>query len=448
MSKPTTLPRFAELDQVDPTSGQNNVVEPPANWKDYGWDYQEEPPRNYFNWLHRWTYEWLNWVDQKLIRTMTFVIAAYDSPQDAQEAADYVCDGADDDVEINAAIAAAAAAGGGIVFLAEGEFVIEGSIAITGNVSLVGQSREGTILKLVSTISASINMIDCSAASDFLLARFRLDGNKGAIGAYETNGINLGNASSRIILRDLHVTEMKNLATAGIGIKVASGTRAYFDNCRVSACGLHGIDIQSGAGKCLLDQCVIEENDDTGVRLYGDDSLATNSISQANGLNWDLAGNENGIESCQALDSDTYHGVTVGGTGARVQGCLVKGNYGHGIYLNGATDAQVHDNRVDSNSGSDANDGISTATCSNCSIQANVIRHGGGAAQHKYGINIDAGSSGVFVENNDARSGGKTANINDGGGATWLLSGKYVADDGAGTTFSAVVIDNGFANMG
>lgn len=63
LDKPTTLPKFAELDQIDPTSGENNVVAPIPTKQNYGWTFKEKPPRQHFNWLHRWTYRWLKWTD-------------------------------------------------------------------------------------------------------------------------------------------------------------------------------------------------------------------------------------------------------------------------------------------------------------------------------------------------------------------------------------------------
>lgn len=67
LDKPTTLPKFAELDQIDPTSGENNVVAPIPTKQNYGWTFKEKPPRQHFNWLHRWTYRWLKWIDESVI---------------------------------------------------------------------------------------------------------------------------------------------------------------------------------------------------------------------------------------------------------------------------------------------------------------------------------------------------------------------------------------------
>ncbi len=53
-------------DVVDPTSGQNNVVVPPAGKQLLGWDFKEKPPRNWFNWLARRTTQWIRWLDQEM----------------------------------------------------------------------------------------------------------------------------------------------------------------------------------------------------------------------------------------------------------------------------------------------------------------------------------------------------------------------------------------------
>lgn len=65
VDKPTKLPKWAEDDVQDPISGQNNVLEPPEEKKDSGWARLEFPPRNWFNWLGRQTYRWLNWLKQQ-----------------------------------------------------------------------------------------------------------------------------------------------------------------------------------------------------------------------------------------------------------------------------------------------------------------------------------------------------------------------------------------------
>ena len=65
VDKPTDLPRWAENNVVDPISGQNNVLEPPEEKKDSGWARLEFPPRQWFNWISRKTWEWLAWLKQQ-----------------------------------------------------------------------------------------------------------------------------------------------------------------------------------------------------------------------------------------------------------------------------------------------------------------------------------------------------------------------------------------------
>lgn len=63
--RPDQLPKWAELDQDEPISGQNNVNIPPDEIQNVGWLYKEFPPRQWFNWLGRYTYRWLAYLSQQ-----------------------------------------------------------------------------------------------------------------------------------------------------------------------------------------------------------------------------------------------------------------------------------------------------------------------------------------------------------------------------------------------
>ncbi len=79
MAKPTKYPDWTvktdgtDNDVIDPTSGQNNVVEPAAGKKLTGWVYTEKPPRQYFNWLARLTTQWIRWIDETLTTVLTAI---------------------------------------------------------------------------------------------------------------------------------------------------------------------------------------------------------------------------------------------------------------------------------------------------------------------------------------------------------------------------------------
>lgn len=71
-TKPTKLPQWAALsdgsdnDIVDGVSGKNNVVEPTLGQKESGWTFKQFPPRQFFNWLARLTFQWLKYVDDTI----------------------------------------------------------------------------------------------------------------------------------------------------------------------------------------------------------------------------------------------------------------------------------------------------------------------------------------------------------------------------------------------
>ena len=66
-ARPTIFPDMAvntdgtDNDVLDPATNQNNAIAPPAPRQLTGWLSNEKPFRQYFNWLHRITTQWLRW---------------------------------------------------------------------------------------------------------------------------------------------------------------------------------------------------------------------------------------------------------------------------------------------------------------------------------------------------------------------------------------------------
>lgn len=81
-------------------------------------------------------------------------VAASDAPQEAKDAAQYVCDGTADDVQIQAALDAIASTGG-TVKLTEGTFTLSVAVKLYANCQLIG-SGWGTIIAVVSGFATSI----------------------------------------------------------------------------------------------------------------------------------------------------------------------------------------------------------------------------------------------------------------------------------------------------
>lgn len=62
--KPVELPRFASVDTFDGPVGQINFAEPTESKKDRGWGFGEFPPREHMNWVHRRTFEWVDYLQE------------------------------------------------------------------------------------------------------------------------------------------------------------------------------------------------------------------------------------------------------------------------------------------------------------------------------------------------------------------------------------------------
>lgn len=65
-TKPLVLPEFCTDDVGNGPLGALNVQTPSAYHMQYGWDYGEAPPREYFNWFMRYSYLWHGWTDQEM----------------------------------------------------------------------------------------------------------------------------------------------------------------------------------------------------------------------------------------------------------------------------------------------------------------------------------------------------------------------------------------------
>jgi hypothetical protein len=98
-------------------------------------------------------------ADHKITRSATIVVAASDSSAKSKAQADYVCDGANDQTQIDTALSALPAIGGTIQFL-EGSYTVQG-LPINSNISYKGL---GYVTKLKLPAGATQSMFVAAAA--------------------------------------------------------------------------------------------------------------------------------------------------------------------------------------------------------------------------------------------------------------------------------------------
>jgi hypothetical protein len=63
MAKPDKYPRWASNIVKNDINKEYNIYEPPEQKKDIGWDLNDVPPRQWFNWLFKVINDWIVYFD-------------------------------------------------------------------------------------------------------------------------------------------------------------------------------------------------------------------------------------------------------------------------------------------------------------------------------------------------------------------------------------------------
>jgi hypothetical protein len=65
--RPTKLPLWASVDEIDPITGNPNKVEPPLQWKNSGVKHRQPVPRQYINYNNDLICDWIEYIDEQLL---------------------------------------------------------------------------------------------------------------------------------------------------------------------------------------------------------------------------------------------------------------------------------------------------------------------------------------------------------------------------------------------
>lgn len=401
-----------------------------------------------------------------LPRTYTKTIS-----RSAADKPDYICDGIDDDVQINAAITAVSTAGGGTVFLKDGTYSVSAIVILKSNVRLTGESKVSTILKLKNSASALANGIlgdNLVAIDSFSVENLTIDGNK----ANQTNltrGIRMEGASSGSsvtngLIANVLVKNIKKNVTGGVGIYMDYTDKVRIVDCNFDSNDDTGLFLGVVAGNSIIDRCIsisnggngiavggvgllggiiisnclVASNTNDGIDASGDyGPLISNCKSASNGgygidvgsqyssvkgnicYNNTLAGirlNYYNI-SCvgNILKNNTTYGIEENGdTNVTISANACDGNKKHGIYLNGTDNSSIMGNVVGS-TGLDADNTYScillTGTATRNIVNGNRVSDAGGANNYAYGIREGSSSDNSNVVTSNIATSCQTAQV-------------------------------------
>jgi len=227
----------------------------------------------------------------ELSRSATLVVAGNDAPDKCKAGADYVCDGVDDQVELQAAIDALPANGGKVVFF--GSLELTDEVAIEKNRVWLSGAGPGSCLNLNTD-------------------------NK--------NGIRLGIANASAV-QEVHLTDFRIVGNGGdldngrIGLQVLNAIRCYFDKLGIFSCGGWGIDVQYNHSL-----------------FFSHITLMGNGRTKATTGNLKIGTDSQPVNILSFVDS----AVETGGTGIKInqasmpiiQNCTIESNRYYGIHVN------------------------------------------------------------------------------------------------------------------
>ena len=343
-------------------------------------------------------------------RSATLVVAASNASTASKDGADYVCDGTNDEVEINAALASMPINGGKLV-LTEGTFNIASTIYVqndntqilgagTGQRSGATQSGIGTKLLAVSGVSTAIVLVQ------------RAENNRPVYG---------------VLLRDFTV-DGAQVGTAVDGILYRSN-RGHIDHVHVHSCTGNGIRIlgyPSPGGWDTYDTevafCQMGDNGAAGILFDADaaDDHLVHCILYNNYDNIVIKGASQQITGCH-----TYNAVRFniffdgGGSRTKIVNCKIEGAGQHAVNIDstngGYSDIQITGNGFSTNGDSADNtydhiiiQGPSSNGVARTMIVGNSFGHKNSVTPNKcrYGVNLNSSCAQgtVIVSNSFASS--------------------------------------------
>jgi len=324
----------------------------------------------------------------------TVIIAAANSKNKA--GAHYVCDGTDDQEEINDAIQSLPDSGGTVLLL-EGDYFISAPIVInkTG-VAIVGQ---GWATRIAITAGADCDGIQIdSSAGDIrlpVIAWLYLYGNKTNNTA--GSGIHTFGANQVYDLLVFHV-QVFNFAEHAAFFERGHAFRII--DCDFESCDQHGVYINNVTDPSLQPTSFsffgdhMGGNAKSGVWMQGHqhEFVCCYMVNNGeNGVYIDDATRYNRLVNC-FIDSNGTNGVYTYGQGNQIIGCVISNNQARGIRVQGAANIVIIGNIIRNNSQEDDSlyDGIELVTSTtDTKIIGNIIESTT-ANRHNDGISMES----------------------------------------------------------
>jgi len=221
-------------------------------------------------------------------RTATLIVAASNSSAKSKQGADYVCDGTDDHLEIQAAIDVVNADGGGTVSLTNGSFILGHgankystwytSLEMKSNVNLRGNN---SLLQIQATPSQNFILIYGNAVTDCEISGLILDGISSTKGQAAT--LFQGNFE-RVRITNNYI---KNMYLYGVWWDNTGVSNGWITNNFVTNVQAFGLSVHNAPKRCVVAGNIIYNASGNGRGIMIDTANAVscygNIVNMANG---------------------------------------------------------------------------------------------------------------------------------------------------------------------
>lgn len=320
----------------------------------------------------------------------------------AADKPDYICDGTDDHVQIQAAIDAVELAGGGVVFIKTGTYVLGVTLTIdSANVNLLGEGMEAVVLQAKTAFPTNTSVVTITA-NYCSVKELMIDGNKANQTTENHYGIYV--SGTYCTVERVEVKNTNKGASRGIGIVFQTGGRGLIENCLTHDNEGDGLYTFTTADFMIIRSVHSFSNAGEGIYIDGDQTVIEGCISYSNTLDGFYMAATDGILSNCISHTNTLDGIVVDADNVKVSNCSVYGNTRSGIYLDNGRGV-VSGNMIRDN----GKNGINVVGADNAVISNNVI-------YADTGLDADATYSGILL------TGTATRNV---------VTGNRISGDGA-----------------
>jgi len=292
------------------------------------------------------------------------LVASNDASTLVKNAADYVCDGTNDQAEINAALIDAAqnissgpvgADYRGAVQLTGGRFFLGGSILLQNASTLAGWGRLTELfpvsLSAVTGSGANPACIKLSTNTDHLTVVRDLRINLNAASGGSGHGINLdmtGSAATSTyptmdpdadhLVTNVTIINGNNATRHGIWFLQDTGAHnrgSIISDCQIRTCGGNGIRVEN-ASDMLITSVHMGGSGDYGYYISGGNTMLFGNKSYFSDVGgYFLSAGRSLVSACSSQDELT--GFTINGANTTLSGCIVDtaSDYAYQVNSNG-----------------------------------------------------------------------------------------------------------------